>query len=195
MSLKIMHYVERIAVTALLASTLRAYPKRTGDVVARYLLSLDLRKIGNIKSKRKFEIWLNEHTNSLCQMIWKKTKAGRSPKWDESELFWGVSRKALNIFLMSALYHRVLYREYGLGRIEKYLEVPLDRDVASKLWKNSKSSDAPLPKWQGIKSLTPKISIQYQEFAHNYARDKKIQRVQIDFLFWRQEAREHARPH
>ena len=46
---------------------------------------------------------------------------------------WGAARKALNIFLRDVLYNHYLRSRHHLDRLEEWLEVPLDRDVAAAL--------------------------------------------------------------
>src|SRR5262249_10494685 len=82
---------------------------------------------------------------------------------------WGTARKAVNLFLGEAYYHRVLCEQCGLAQIARFLEVPLDRQVAQFLWKKASDAGSELPRWRKIKVLTPEHSRQYQEFATHYA--------------------------
>ena len=81
----------------------------------------------------------------------------RLPKGARS---WGAARKALNIFLRDVLYNHYLRSHHGLDRLEDWLEVPLDRDVAVAL--RAESEGGELPRWKTIKRLTPDVSGRYQ---------------------------------
>jgi hypothetical protein len=98
---------------------------------------------------------------------------------------WGAARKALNLFLRDALYNTFLSKHYHLARLEAWLEIPLDRDVAAGL--HSDSHGDRLPGWIGIKHLTPEVSRIYQEIAKLIADEKNIARIHLDLLYWRRD--------
>ncbi|TWT33905.1 hypothetical protein KOR34_37410 [Posidoniimonas corsicana] len=95
---------------------------------------------------------------------------------------WGAARKALNIFLRDVLYSRYLCREYGLAKLESLLEVPLDRDIATRLLAEPEGEG--LPKWGTIKRLTPEASEQYQAVARRVAKRMGTHPVHLDVLYW-----------
>ena len=99
---------------------------------------------------------------------------------------WGTARKALNLFLEEACYHRFLSHKYGLDRIARFLEVPLDGQVARFLIKRANESGQTLPRWHTIKGLSPEQSREYQDFALKYAGDTWF-RVHLDLIAWRGE--------
>lgn len=106
---------------------------------------------------------------------------------------WGAARKAINLFLAEAYYHRFLCKEYHLARIEKFLEVPLDRQVAKFLINKARTmSDSRLPRWRGIKHLTPTDSRRYQDFANDYATTLADDwaRVHRGVIMWRSNNRD-----
>lgn len=107
---------------------------------------------------------------------------------------WGTARKAINLFLGEAYYHRVLSEEYSLDRIGQFLEVPLDGQVARFLAEQARRASRSLPRWSTIKNLTPDRSRQYQDFAGQYARSRGEGwfRVHLDLIIWRSEDTEGA---
>jgi hypothetical protein len=96
---------------------------------------------------------------------------------------WGSARKALNIYLRFALYNRYLSRHYGLARLEPFLEVPLDRQTATAA--RAEPEGCFLPRWRGVKYLTPEGSQEYQEAVRRIARRKKVAPVHLDAYWWR----------
>jgi hypothetical protein len=57
-----------------------------------------------------------------------------------------AARKALNIFLRDVFYNHYLREEYGFGRLEQWLELPLDMDAARGLREDSGDVDIQLPR-------------------------------------------------
>ena len=98
---------------------------------------------------------------------------------------WGAARKAINLFLRDSFYNKYLHEYYKLNPIEYWLEVPLDKDVATNLLETKYGHT--LPKWKSIKTLTQKDSNKYQKAASRYAHDQDLARVHLDLLFWRKE--------
>ena len=169
-------YISRIAETSIGASTLRGHPKETIKNVRDYLKTIKLEDF-QCKTGDEFGKVLDKHTTALS----KKIKA-----LDPKSEYWGSARKALNLFLGNAAYHAVLRKEYCLDQIEKFIEVPLDNQVANKLVSLAGEKDG-LPKWKTIKGLTPENSKLYQDFANKYAKKKGCTRIQLDVIFWRNE--------
>ncbi|MCI0462111.1 MAG: hypothetical protein L0Z62_34600 [Gemmataceae bacterium] len=99
---------------------------------------------------------------------------------------WGAARKALNLFLRDALYCSDLTAHYGLQAIRCWLEVPLDRYVVRGL-RRYPSLSGELPRWLGIKYLSPSVSGEYQRIASAVAREENVARVDLDVIFWRAE--------
>ena len=95
---------------------------------------------------------------------------------------WGPARKALNIFMRSVAYTVPLSEEYGLESILRYLEVPLDKDVATALRKTPEG--AKLPRWISIVGLTPEKHQLYQHVAMKVARTKRVHRADLDVYYW-----------
>lgn len=119
-----------------------------------------------------FEQCLDDATKQLCTSF---PEAGQS---------WGLARKILNIFLRDALYTTYLADTFNLKEVEAKLEVPLDRITARQLCQDA--GRGVLPRWRGVRHLTPRESASYQESAANLAASKGIARVHLDTYFWGQ---------
>jgi hypothetical protein len=170
-------YILRIAETSIGFSTLRGHPSKTISTSRTYLKKLALDDF-QCTSVKDFNAVLDKHTIRLSKQI---------KKLDYRFAFWGSARKALNLFLGNAAYHAILRKEYRLDRIEKYLEVPLDKQVASGLITLAEERDISLPKWKTIKGLLPDESNLIQSFANSYAKELGCTRIQLDLLLWRKE--------
>src|SRR5438067_10654261 len=146
---RLMH--ERIAELVIGISTLRNQGAPGVVSAAReFLKQLDLAAFRG-GSRERFEARLNVATRRLER---------RLPRGARN---WGAARKALNIFLRDVLYNHYLRSRHALDRLEEWLEVPLDRDVAVAL--RGESEGAALPRWKTIKRLTPDVSRRYQSVA------------------------------
>ena len=93
---------------------------------------------------------------------------------------WGLARKCLNIFLRDAFYTHYLREHYHLGCSENWYEIPLDGIIAKALRKASPK----IPRWLGIKYLTPDVSDLYQQAASELAERRGISRVHLDTYLW-----------
>ncbi len=94
---------------------------------------------------------------------------------------WGLARKCLNIFLRDCFYTVYLRDAYGLDVAETWFEVPLDRVVAEGLKENLVEQ---LPRWPGVKRITPELSARYQDAALGLSRSWGISRVHLDTFLW-----------
>lgn len=104
----------------------------------------------------------------------------------EGTRHWGGARKALNHFLRDALYCTDLATYYGLQVSRNWLEVPLD-SYADRGLRRYPHLGCDLPRWLGIKYLTPGASGEYQCVASAVARAEDVARVDLDVIFWRAE--------
>lgn len=136
----------------------------------RFLKKLRLNRF-SVNSRRKFREVLDSHTVALQKSL------------PTGARHWGSARKALNLFLRDALYNRYLSRHYGLNRVERWLEVPLDSFVATGIRK-ALPLDA-LPRWKGVKTLKPNLSDRYQAAARRVARAEGTPPVHLDLKWWR----------
>lgn len=163
-------YVANIAISG---STLRNQgAKGVAKKAREFLANLNLetlKKINPLQYPEQLEKW----TDELKEKLPKDAKK------------WGTARKALNVFLVQTYLNRYLSAEYGLDGFEDVLETPLDKQATSELQKLADRQK--LPRWDGIKKLTPDNSKRYQEFAAGYARQQGIPRARLDIMLWRVE--------
>jgi hypothetical protein len=80
------------------------------------------------------------------------------------------------------MYTSYLRDRFRLDRAEFNLEVPLDSITAKELRKHSDRGT--LPKWQGIKRVTPKANAAFQRQAQLIADRLGIARVHLDTYWW-----------
>ena len=163
---------KRTGVLAIGRSTLRN--QGAPGVIERardYLKVMKLKPLKKIDTEVKFKKFLEKHTIELSNYFPKGAKEN-----------WGAARKAINIFLRDCLYNQYLSKEYGIRKLEKWLEIPLDGDVAKKL--KSKHPDSEL-KWKSIKSLGKEMSDKFQSCATKSAKLDGIPRVHLDIKYWR----------
>jgi hypothetical protein len=172
MSKKLLSAMQRhVAQLAANGSSLRNQGAAGVVAVARdFLEHVELRRFVR-GGERAFNSELDHVTELLC---------GRFP---EKARNWGAARKVLNLFLRDCLYHRYLAEAYGLDRLQEWLEVPLDSQVAEALLKAL--PDLTLPAWPGIKRLTRSQSAQYQEAAVLAAEALQVARIDLDLWYWR----------
>lgn len=124
-----------------------------------------------------FADFLNRHTTNVL---------ARFPDTAQS---WGAARKGMNLFFREIVYSKFFSHRFSLpddfnefNCLVKYLEVPLDKEVAKGL---KADTNEQLPNWLGIKRLTPLISEQYQHQATIIATQENIARVNLDLKYWR----------
>jgi len=75
----------------------------------------------------EFLDWLDQRTSALQDRL----PARRGKKRPRRP--WGIARKAINLFLRDAVYNKYLSGRFGLDRLEAWLELPLDSQVARRL--------------------------------------------------------------
>lgn len=125
-----------------------------------------------VESEREFVRQLDQQTQRL---------KSRLPAAAQS---WGLARKLLNIFLRDCAYTYILRDAYGLDRIERWLEVPLDSYTAAGLTAAAKKLDESPPRWRTVKSLMPADSAEYQRVAARVADELRVLRVHLDAYWW-----------
>jgi hypothetical protein len=95
---------------------------------------------------------------------------------------WGLARKVLNIFLRDCVYSVHLRDAHGLGGIEDFLELPLDRVTADALCLACRHKS--LPEWKGVRYLDRRTSRVYQDAAQDVASAYGVARVHLDAIWW-----------
>lgn len=167
---------KRLAETAIGPSTLRNQGSKGVVQIARdFLRAIDLRDFLR-RNSNQYQNVLDKHTEELRRSF---------PRNAQN---WGAARKALNIFLRDSFYNRYLYDEFSLGRLEFWLELPLDKYVGEALL----TYDRTLPRWRSIKYLTPRDSSRYQQAASRWAGEKNMARIHLDIWLWRSEQKEQT---
>jgi hypothetical protein len=93
---------------------------------------------------------------------------------------WGLARKLLNIFLRDSLYTTYLSKAFRLRSAEGLLEIPLDSITA----KHIRKAVPELPRWRGVRHLSPEVSAMYQAAALEVAKRENTSRVHLDAYWW-----------
>lgn len=165
---------KRVANISIGASTLRGQGLPGFVKTAReFLIKVNLMKLDNI-DEEQFKNWLDENTGKLME------------KFPGAKNNWGAARKSINVFLENAFYDRFLEAKYNLQSIEDFLEIPMDKDVHEGLLKNNNYDIRfNLPRWKGIKHLTPEDNEIYQNCARYVAKKVGKPRIYLDLRFWR----------
>lgn len=161
---------EFAAIDSVSTSAVRGQPRKTKKVIQEYLATVRLGRIPH-RTRHDFEAWLDRQTEHIQHGL-----AGREKPW-------GIARKTLNLFLRLCFYIHYLRREYGLAKVGRWLEVPLDGLVARELRKDA--GRGVLPRWKGLKRLKQEDSERYQEHAREYAAACKLPvPVFLDNYLW-----------
>lgn len=162
---------DRIAELAVSASAVRNQgASGIPDAARNYLKTIDLRKF-RTSTIGKFKDNLNRTTNIL------RIRLPRGAK------NWGTARKIINLYLRDILYNHYLCKHFKFDKIEDWLEVPLDSYVARGI--RREINDNSVPKWVNIKGLTISDNNKFQDAAYKIAKQKKVARVHLDLLYWR----------
>ena len=158
----------RAARVTLGASALRSQGPGIADAARLFFAALPLRPFAVLGSKT-FARRLDQTTAALQATFPPGTGS------------WGLARKLLNIFLREALYTRYLDDKYHLAKAEPFFELPLDSITAEQLLDQPQ---AHLPRWPGVKHLSPEVSVEYQLAAAEHAAGLGIARVHLDAIWW-----------
>ena len=134
-----------------------------------HLATLDLRQFG-VSRQALFRRRLDRATDRLARAL---PRRGRS---------WGVARKLINIFLRDALYTSYLREAFQLDRAEELLELPLDSITARRL--RAEVGRGQLPRWRGVKRISPAASAEFQAAAAAVAAAHNVSRVHLDAFWW-----------
>lgn len=161
------HY---IAETCVGASTLRGQGAPGLISASRsFFKCIDLAALP--RSTRAFQSWLERTTENLLATYPRKARP------------FGAARKALNLFLRSAAYNKVLCDHYRLSPVLPLLELPIDSFAA----KHLRSLRRGLPKWNRLKRVTTEEHSSFQSAASSIALELDVNRVDLDVWFFRTE--------
>ena len=160
----------RTARIAVGASTVRGLRVKGVVAAARaFLRKIELKQFG-VRDAKAFASRLDITTEQLRKAL---------PRGAQH---WGIARKVLNIFVRDALYNVYLRDAYHLDRVEAFLEVPLDSITAKQLKKAAGRRG--LPKWVGVKYVTPAFNSLFQANAAQLAAERSVARVHLDAYWW-----------
>lgn len=130
-----------------------------------------------LKNEMEYKMFLDKHTLVILE------------RFPENAKSWGAARKGLNLFLRDIVYNRFFSTIFSLpndftefNEMIKFMEVPLDKEVAFGLISDSKGK---LPKWKTIKGLSPEISELFQNQASVISESENIARINLDLKYWR----------
>lgn len=167
---------ERLANTTISSSTLRNQGASGVINKARYFLkNLDLQKFVT-DDEKNFSKELDIQTDLLRL------------SFPIQAQHWGTARKAINLFLAEAFYHKFVCAGYKLEIVEPFLELPLDSQVGKFLTDEAqKRGERDFPQWEGLKYLKIEKSKLYQDFAKRFANEKGYERVYLDIFIWQPE--------
>jgi hypothetical protein len=143
----------------------------------QYLAVMNLSDFSSF-TESLFQRALDKHTEQLRRRLPARAR------------HWGTARKALNLFLRDVLYHRYLSKHYKFQRVERWLELPLDRFVAEGIMT---STIGALPRWRGIVHVAPEESAIYQRAARRIARASGIAPIHLDVYWWREIGRRNGK--
>jgi hypothetical protein len=148
-------------------------PKGTIRAARKFLAEeVSLAKIG--ASGRRFPKLLDRLTSKFVRKL---PRGARN---------WGAARKFLNIYLRDAAYNVYLRKAFRLDRIERQLEVPIDRQVAEALIaEDRKLRRNSLPRWKSVISLSPEDNIKYQTAVKEFASKEGIDTIHFNVIAWR----------
>lgn len=166
---------KRVANTSIGNSTLRNQgAPGVGAAARKFLTNLELAELRDVTGEQ-FEDWLDRKTDIL-----------RSTFPEGAQDSWGAARKAINVFLEESFHNRFLAQEYGLDRLEEFLELPLDGKVVRKMKEESRDhwTESGLGRWKGIKNLTAEKSARLQQCAAALAAKRRTQRIHLDLWYW-----------
>jgi hypothetical protein len=158
----------RTARVSISASATRGQGSGVVKSARDYLSEMPLRQL-SVSSSKAFRTRLDECTDGLLDAL---------PKQGAS---WGLARKLLNIFIRDSLYTTYLCDAYNLRKSEGFLEIPLDSITGKKL---RESKLIMLPRWPGVKHITPEVSELYQTCATELAKRERVAAVHLDALLW-----------
>lgn len=167
---KMQRYVARVAITQ------SVFRPNGGcvHVAIEFLGSLDLNPL-KTKDPLAYPEWLNVQTKTLMT------------KLPPIKNIWGQARKSINIFMTMASLNRFLSKEYALERLEDVLEVPLDKEVGTKLSEFGQTRGMfpkRFPKWTTVTALDSTNSEKYQQVAQAMATERRIPRGRLDVILW-----------
>lgn len=172
---------DRVANNSVGPSTVHGQKTGTVKAARTFFKKLNLNVFSNVSNEADFLEKLDKQTKLL------------QPKLPDRK--WGFARKTLNIFLFQAAHDIYLSKKYGLRKLVKFLELPLDNPNAERL--KEENENGKKLNWENIKDLEKKDSDEFQSVAKEIARNKKYgyncKRCELEFYFYKQKKRNKFR--
>ena len=159
----------RVARIAVAPSSVRGRTAGATQTARNFFSALSLQQLGATDAEN-FAAELDRHTARLAAKL-------PSAAWQ-----WGLARKLLNIFLRDCAYNAYLRSKFGLGRMERHLELPLDSITARTL--RFAVGRNQLRPWPGLTGLSKQLNADYQRAATKIARSRRMRRVHLDVFWW-----------
>lgn len=148
------------------------------ETLRRFAAKIDLSEFALQQTEPDFLRLLDKRTAELQQALKDCSAEKADARADDPDL-WGLARKALNVFLCEAFFHRILHQYYGLQTLGPWLEVPLDSQtytaIRRKAYKlNLRGRRDDLPFKFTIDGLSKNISKRAQELAKRIAEKEHL---------------------
>jgi hypothetical protein len=160
---------DRVANACVGASALRGSKGGTIEAVRAFFRLLSLSTFSALSS----DYFEKRHASTVAGLRLSLRKKDLSAEY-------GRCAKAVNLFLRDATCHHHLREHYQLAANEPLLHIPVDEKVAYEL----RNSGGSLPRWSGVKYLTPTDYQKYQHRAQEIADERRTCRVFLDDEFW-----------
>ncbi len=160
----------RIANISVGPSTLRGQPRGTIKTAREFFMVFNFEAFKDCSSEEEFLKKLDEQTELLRNKLPSQS--------------WGISRKALNLFLFQSAHDIYLCEKNNLRRLIPFFEVVLDNPNAKIILTIAEKEGVSLI-WRNIKSLNKEENKLIQEFAKRIASERNYERCYLDLDFWR----------
>jgi len=161
---------KRIANISIGPSTLRGQPEGTIKTAREFFINFNFNIFNNCLSEEDFLNKLDEQTELLRNKIPSQS--------------WGISRKALNLFIFQSAHDIYLCEKNNLKRLIPFFEVVLDNPNAKRILELAEKKGVILI-WRNIKSLKKEENSSIQNFAKQIASERGYERCYLDLDFWR----------
>ena len=173
------HLINHTSNLAISSSTLRNQGAKGIITAARkFLREMKLQEMTEAFNTMHYATFLDKETNKLIAIFSKLYD-------DKSFRNFGAARKSINIFARDVFYNKIFIEHYKINQGRKHysqLELPLDSYTTKGILKSHPDLKS---HWNGIKYLTPDDNIILQTAATKIADSKKINRIELDIIWWR----------
>ena len=159
-----------VAVDAVGITALRNQGLGVLRATREFLCNVDLRTVPT-SSQQHYQEWLDSTTEAILAVLPVQNRP------------WGTARKALNLFMRACICEHHLRIAYGLDKVERWAEIPVDGVMARALKKEA--GRGVLPLWRGLKHLKRVDHRPFQDFAIQYASSLGLPApVYLDNYLW-----------